>query len=77
MFYTSLEGYNIDSLVGPLPTGAPFLDWKLDKMSKTERVKLTKQVYAFSRFVQVMFLFCLMWLLYFVVSQVFHTIYIH
>ncbi|GFU67153.1 hypothetical protein TNCV_3675671 [Trichonephila clavipes] len=67
----------MNNVIETLPEGAPFYDWKQDKMSRTERAKFIKQVYVFTRFIQMMFLFCLLWLLYFITSKILHVICVH
>ncbi|GFS43580.1 fatty acyl-CoA reductase 2, partial [Trichonephila inaurata madagascariensis] len=41
--YTDLNGFDLEAYAKDLVTGAPQYDWKNDKKSKTERVKLMKR----------------------------------
>ncbi|GFQ82399.1 fatty acyl-CoA reductase 2, partial [Trichonephila clavata] len=62
--YTDLEGLDLEDYAKDLVTGAPQYDWKTDKKSKAERIKLIKRMYYFTLFIQVLSIILLFWVLY-------------
>ncbi|GFX72293.1 retrovirus-related Pol polyprotein from transposon 297 [Trichonephila clavipes] len=62
--YTDLNGFDLEAYAKDLVTGAPQYDWKNDKKSKTERIKLMKRIYYFTLFIQVFSIILLFWVLY-------------
>ncbi|GFT70840.1 fatty acyl-CoA reductase 2, partial [Nephila pilipes] len=64
MLYTDIGDLNFEEYANDLPKGAPYFDWRLDKMPKTKRLKLAKKFYHFTVYMQVVSIIILFWIFY-------------